>query len=285
MGRRFLALLLAAAALSSCARTTARTTGSRPEPRLSAAQEAQIGALADRQLLREARGREDDALLRESRQVGARLAAAFGGPAPAWRVSVLDFGAPNAFALPGGYVYVTRGLLETADRLDELAGVMGHEVGHVVQRHSVKQLEKSERRDVGLLALCTVTNACSTIGRVVALQVGADAMAAKYSRTDEAQADSEAVVITLAAGIDPEGVPAFFRKMLEQQKEAPTPLDAFFASHPTDQARISALSRQIEELGPLSGRTLARDTPEFHVIQARVRSLPPPPRTNTAADP
>lgn len=133
MGKRLLALLLAAAALSSCARTTAITTGRRPEPRLSAAQEAQIGALADRQLLREARGREDDALLRESRQVGARLAAAFGSPAAAWRISVLDFGAPNAFALPGGYVYVTRGLFPYLSSRDDLAAVLAHEMAHLLQ--------------------------------------------------------------------------------------------------------------------------------------------------------
>ncbi len=195
-----------------------------------------------------------------------------------WHFAVVNTPEVNGFSLPGGYVYVTRGLIETADRFDELAGVMGHEIGHVVHRHSVKQLEKEQRRDAGLVVLCTVTSACSTVGNVLALRVGADAVEAKFSRTDEAQADSEAVVITLSAGIDPEGVPAFFRKMLEQRSDTPTPVDAFFASHPTDEARISALSRQIDELGSLSGRTLERDTPEFHAIQARIRSLPAPPR-------
>ena len=193
-----------------------------------------------------------------------------------WHFEFVNVSAVNAVSLPGGYVYVTRGLLETVDRYDELAGVMGHEIGHVVRRHSVKQLEKNEKRDAGLVLLCMLTRACS-LGRIIALQIGADAMEAHYSQKDESEADSEAVVITLAAGIDPEGVPGFFEKMLKLQTGQPTPIDAFFSTHPTDEARISAVRRQIAGLGPLTGRTLVRDTPDFHALQARVRALPPPP--------
>jgi len=192
-----------------------------------------------------------------------------------WHFTVVDTSLVNAMALPGGFVYVTRGLIEQSDHADELAGVMAHEIGHVDRRHSIHQLEKRGKRDLALLMLCTLTNACRTLGGAIAVQVGADAVTAQYSQHDEAEADSMAVVITVRAGIDPEGLPAFLEKVLKQRREEPTPIDAFFASHPTDEARISVLRRQIARL-PTSSRQLSHDTPEFHDIQARLRALPKP---------
>ncbi len=180
-----------------------------------------------------------------------------------------------------GTLYINRATIERADRLDELAGIMGHEIGHVVQRHSVKQLEKRQRGELGIIVLCTLTRICTTIGGRVAVGVSADAISARYSQADEAQADSEGVVNTLRAGIDPEGLPSFFQKLLDEQKVQPTVVDAFFATHPTDQSRITATRQQIASLGVPLGRTLVQDTPEFHAIQARVRAWPaPPPRSD-----
>ena len=198
-----------------------------------------------------------------------------------WRFAVVNTGEVNAFALPGGFVYVNRGLIEQSDSLDELAGVMAHELGHVVRRHSVKQLQEAGKRDVAVVMLCTLTPACRTLGGRIAVQVGADARTARYSQRDESEADSEAVVITIRAGFAPEGLPAFLHKLMERRTDQPTPLDAFFSTHPTDQARIDALDRQIAARGAPPGRKLVRDTPEFHEIQARLRAMPPPPPSDT----
>ena len=113
-----------------------------------------------------------------------------------WHFKVVNSPEVNAFALPGGFVYVNRGVIEQADRLDELAGIMGHEIGHVVRRHGVEQMQKRQRGEVGLVLLCTLTSACRTIGGRVAVDVGANALAARYSQHDEAQADSEGVLNT-----------------------------------------------------------------------------------------
>jgi len=199
-----------------------------------------------------------------------------------WHFTLVNSPEVNAFAIPGGFVYINRGAIEQADRLDELAGIMGHEIGHVVQRHSVKQMEKARRGEVGLLLLCTLTRACSTVGGRVAVDIGANAMSAHYSQHDEAQADSEGVVNTLRVRIDPEGLPSFFEKLLETQKEHPDAVQAFFSTHPTDQSRVAATRHQIAELGPVTGKNLVRDTPEFHDIQARVRALPAPPPPRAA---
>jgi predicted Zn-dependent protease len=194
-----------------------------------------------------------------------------------WRFSVVNVWPVNAFALPGGYVYVTRGLIEQSDNLDELAGVMGHELAHVVRRHTAKQIEEEHKQDAGLVLLCTLTGVCRTLGGAIAVRVGAEAQAAQYSQRHEAEADSVGVVITRRAGIDPEGLPQFLEKVLAQRATQPTPLEAFFASHPTDESRIAALRREIAALGPSTGAPLIRDTPEFQAFRERVRALPLPP--------
>lgn len=200
-----------------------------------------------------------------------------------WRFAVVNSARVNAFALPGGFVYVTRGLLEQSDRYDEFAGVMGHEIGHVVLRHTARQIEQAERRNVGRVLLCTMTSACRTLGGAIAVQVGDDALAARYSQHDESQADSEAVVNTLGTGIDPEGLPAFLQTMVDRQTNEPTLIDAFFSTHPTNGARIAALRRQISRLGTSRSAKSIRDTPEFHAIRDRLRTMPPPPDDTTAA--
>jgi len=180
-----------------------------------------------------------------------------------WRFAVVNSSEVNAFALPGGFIYVNRGAIEQADREDELAGIIGHEIGHVVRRHSVQQLQKREKGEVALVMLCTLTRACRTVGGQVAIDVGANALAAHYSQHDEAEADSEGVMNTRRAGIDPEGLPSFFEKLLEMQKQQPTAVGAFFSTHPTDASRVAATRRQIASLPPTPGATLRRDSAAF----------------------
>lgn len=194
-----------------------------------------------------------------------------------WKITVVNAWPVNAFALPGGYVYVTRGLIEQSSRLDELAGVMGHEVAHVGLRHSVKQLEKAKQQDVGLVLLCSLTGLCNTIGGSIAVQIGADAQTAHYSQQHELEADAAGVDITRRAGIDPEGLPRFLESVLARREVQPTPLEAFFASHPTDESRIAALRREIAAHSVTPGTTLLRDTPEYQAFRDRVRALPIPP--------
>jgi predicted Zn-dependent protease len=200
-----------------------------------------------------------------------------------WRFAVVNSSDVNAFALPGGFIYVNRGAIEQADRLDEIAGIMGHEIGHVVRRHSVKQIQGQERRTVELVLLCTLTRVCHTIGGRVAVRVGSDALSASYSQHDEAEADSEGVVNTLRAGIDPEGLPSFFEKLFEQRKRDPSAVEAFFSTHPSDESRVAATRKQIAGLKLDPARVLVRDSAEFHAIQARVRAWPQPPKPDSPA--
>lgn len=197
-----------------------------------------------------------------------------------WHFYVVNTKQVNAFALPGGYVYVNRGLIESADRLDELTGSLGHEIGHVVERHSVKQMEKAQKTNLGVAAVCTLTNICHSGLAQAAVQVGGTALFARYSRLDELQADSEGVVNVTRAGYDPQGIPDLFQVLLKEREYQPTVVEGWFASHPLEEARIQRAKTLISQLPFDRSQRLIVDTPEFQAFKTRVSQLPlpPPPR-------
>jgi beta-barrel assembly-enhancing protease len=199
-----------------------------------------------------------------------------------WHFYVVNTKQVNAFALPGGYIYVNRGLIESTDRLDELTGTLGHEIGHVIQRHAVKQTETAQKANVGVAVLCTLTSICESGLANVAVQVGGTAFFARHSRLDELQADSEAVVNVTRAGYDPEGIPDLFEGLLKEREYQPTIVDGWFASHPLEEARIQRAKQLIDQLEQGPSRSLIVDTPGFQAFKARVSQLPLPPSARRA---
>jgi predicted Zn-dependent protease len=204
-----------------------------------------------------------------------------------WHFYVVNTKQVNAFALPGGYVYVNRGLIESAKKLDELTGTLGHEIGHVIQRHSVKQMQNAEKANAGLAVVCTLTSICQSGLAQAAVQVGGTALFAKHSRLDELQADSEAVVNVTRAGYDPQGIPDLFRVLLKERQYQPTVVDGWFASHPLEETRITRAKELIAQMKMDSSRPLVVDSPQFHAFKARVSELPapPPPRRLPSGQP
>ena len=194
-----------------------------------------------------------------------------------WQFFVVNSREVNAFALPGGFIYVNRGLIERAQDLDELAGALGHEIGHVVRRHSVQQMEKRNGANLAVGLGCTLTRICNSDVARAAIQVGGAALFARYSRTDEAEADSEAVLNVTAAGLDPHGIPTLFRRLIEERRTAPLRIAAFFASHPLEEDRIVATEREISALDPRELEGLRVDDPSYQAFRAHLQSLPAPP--------
>jgi len=201
-----------------------------------------------------------------------------------WHFYVINTKQVNAFALPGGYVYVNRGLIESTDRLDELTGTLGHEIGHVIQRHSVKQMQSAQKANVGVAVLCTLTNICHSGIAQAAVQVGGTALFARHSRLDELQADSEGVVNVTRAGYDPEGIPDLFQVLLKEREYQPTIVDGWFASHPLEEARIAKAHQLIAEVEPTHSGRFIVDTPEFQAFKARVSQLAVPPPSRQLPD-
>src|SRR4051794_14390136 len=195
-----------------------------------------------------------------------------------WHFYVVNTKQVNAFALPGGFIYVNRGLIESTDRLDELTGTLGHEIGHVIERHSVKQMESAQKTNMGISVLCTLTNICHSGLGQAAVQVGGTALFARHSRLDELQADSEGVVNVTRAGYDPHGIPDLFQVLLKERQYQPTIVDGWFADHPLEEARISKAKRLIAELPRDPSERYLVDSPEFHAFKNRVAALPRPPQ-------
>lgn len=197
-----------------------------------------------------------------------------------WHFYVVNTRQVNAFALPGGFIYVNRGLIESADRLDELTGSLGHEIGHVVERHSVKQMESARKANLGVAVVCMLTSICQSGLAQAAVQVGGTALFARYSRLDELQADSEGVVNVTRAGYDPQGIPDLFQVLLRERQNQPTKVEGWFASHPLEEARIQRAKTLISQLPLDRSQKLIVDTPEFQAFKTRVSELrlPPPPR-------
>lgn len=206
--------------------------------------------------------------------LGTRVAERTSRASLPWQFKVIDSKDVNAFALPGGFVYVNRGLIEQSDRMDELAGALGHEIGHVVRRHSVQQLKRSGGARVGVALLCALTNVCDSHSARIAIDVGGAAWLAHHSRAAEAEADSEAVANTTRAGIDPEGIPSLFRVLLAAREQQPGLVQTFFASHPLEEERIDQTQRMVERIDPVVERSLARDEAEFQLVKKRLVRLP-----------
>jgi predicted Zn-dependent protease len=201
-----------------------------------------------------------------------------------WHFYVVNTKQVNAFALPGGFIYVNRGLIESADRLDELTGTLGHEIGHVIERHSVKQMESAQKANVGIAVVCTLTSICHSGLAPAAVQVGGTALFAKYSRVDELQADSEGVVNVTRAGFDPQGIPDLFQVLLKQREYQPTVVEGWFATHPLEEARINRAKSLIAQLPLDRSQRLIVDTPEFQAFKRRVSELPLPPPPRQSGD-
>ena len=195
-----------------------------------------------------------------------------------WSFKLVDSDEVNAFALPGGFVYVNRGLVARAETMSELAGVLGHEIGHVTMRHSAKQLEKAQKTGIGVTILCALTSVCdNSVGRI-AVQAGGSAIMAKFSRSDELQADSVAVGYVAALGLDPDGIPMMFRRLMEERGSRPFAVDAFFGTHPLEEDRVRQAQRLIRSMEAELPKGLVLDDPSYQAFRARLAELPPPPK-------
>jgi beta-barrel assembly-enhancing protease len=196
---------------------------------------------------------------------------------PDWKFYIVDSKEVNAFAVPGGFIYVNRGLIERTQRMDQLAGVLGHEIGHVVRRHSIKQMQQQQGANVGVTLACVLTRICDNQAGQAAIQVGGTALFAKFSRSDEAEADVEGIKNVVRAGISPNGIPEMFQILLNERASNPSAVEGWFSTHPMEEDRIASTRAQIAQISPSVLRTLSTDSQRYQAFKQRVRSLPPSP--------
>ena len=197
-----------------------------------------------------------------------------------WQFAVVNTDVINAFALPGGFIYVNRGVLARASNESELAGVLAHEIEHVVQRHSVKQMEQVQQANVGVGLVCALTRVCENQAAAAAIQVGGSAYFAKNSRQDEVQADEGGFQNMIRAGENPRGMLTFFQKLLAEEGSGGGGASAWFSDHPGTQDRITDIERMLAAVPASQLASLRTDSPQFEQMKRRLAQLPaaPPPR-------
>jgi predicted Zn-dependent protease len=245
---------------------------------ISQQQEVELGAQQAQQVNAQLPIVQDPTINRYLNTVGDSLARLTSRGDLDWHFYMVNTNDFNAFALPGGFIYVNRGVAERSDRLDQFASVIAHEIGHVVLRHSVKQMEQMQGANLGVSVACALTSVCNSGIGQAGIQVAGSAIFAKFSRTDEAEADAAGVEEMVRAGLNPNGMPEMFEKLLAERQRNPGVLDAWFADHPLEESRITATRSQIGGYNPAVLRTLTSDTRAFQDFKARVRSLPAPPQ-------
>ncbi|HJU67972.1 MAG TPA: M48 family metallopeptidase [Gemmatimonadaceae bacterium] len=194
-----------------------------------------------------------------------------------WRFYVVDSRDVNAFAVPGGFIYINRGLIERAQNLSMLAGVLGHEIGHVIERHSVQQMEKMQQAQIGVTLACVLTRVCENQAAGALIDVAGTAVFAKFSRDDEREADRDAITYVTRAGIDPRGIPAMFRVLLSERNRQSSAVDSWFSTHPLEEDRIAETEGLIKQIDEAIIETLTTDTQNYQEFRRRVQALPPPP--------
>ena len=174
-------------------------------------------------------------------------------PEVRYRVTVLDNpNQVNAFALPAGFLYVYTGLLLAADNEAELAGILAHEIGHVVGRHSANQLATQLGLNI-LVSLALGENSEELAS--LAAQAGTSGALARFSRDDEREADAFGVKYTMAAGYDPRGLLTFFEKLKKLEGRRQSGLESLLSSHPATQERIDRIDRIILKACIFTGET------------------------------
>ena len=183
----------------------------------------------------------------------------------------------NAFAVPGGFVYINRGLIERTDNLAELAGVVAHEIGHVEARHSAEMMERMQAAQVGVGLASVLLGGPPSGVAGAAVDIGATAYFARHSREAENEADAIAVRLLPTAGIDPVGLTTFFKELIEERERTPSSLEQWFSTHPLTEERIANVRRLISELPPEDLRNLAVTSQSYQTFKQRVASLPAAP--------
>jgi predicted Zn-dependent protease len=251
MNRRLLIAVICAAALAAPAPAAAEQLGKLggalkraqqfKDVEMTDAEEAQLGAEVSTRIRARYGVVQNQAVHRYVTLVGTALAQASSKPALAWQFIVLDTDAVNAFASPGGFVHITKGALANLKTESELAGVLGHEIIHVTDKHTIRAIQKGKLVQMGadetVAANSKLMNALADKAYEVIEQ--------GFGRGEELESDEKGIVLANTVGYAPQGMNGFLAMLVERNKEAPPAKNGLFASHPETKERMDKMTRQI----------------------------------------
>ena len=245
--------LLAAPVAAVCLLTTVLgcsinpATGERQLVLMSESQEIALGRENHEQILQQMGVYDDPEVQAYVDRLGQELAALSERPDLPWTFTVLDDPVVNAFALPGGFIYVTRGILTHLDNEAELVSVLGHEIGHVTGRHGVERLSKAQLAGIGLVVGMIASPELQRFGDLA--QQGLGLLFLKYSRDDEREADELGLRYTLRGGWDAREMPGVF-SVLKAVGEAggSDRLPSWLSTHPDPDLRTERIGARLAEM-------------------------------------
>ena len=238
---------------------------------ISVKDEVAIGQQAQQQVRRQVPELSDATVNNYVDGLGRRLAAAADGPRYPYSFDVANYREANAFALPGGPVWVHRGLISSARTESQLAGVLAHEIAHIANRHAAEQMTRSTLMNMGLgIFGALLGNGTGSQIAEVGAGVAAQATMMRFSRDDEREADLKALQYMKRAGYDPRGMVELLEVLRAQQGRDPGSVQTFFASHPAPGERVQRLQLEASQLA--GGR---RDSQAFREIRSRLNRLAP----------
>jgi len=236
-----IALLLLAA---SCVKNP--VTGGRQLALISESQEISIGQASHPEILAEFGLLEDKALQEYFSRIGLELAKISHRPDLPWTFTVLDSPVVNAFAVPGGFIYLTRGILAYMNNEAELAGVLGHEIGHVTARHSVNQISQQQLLGLGVGLGAVLSPTFRQLSDLAEMGLGVFML--KYSRDHERQSDQLGLQYMAQGGYDPAQLSRFFEVFAGMREEEGKAIPNWLSSHPAPPDRIRATAAEAETI-------------------------------------
>ena len=234
---------------------------------ISVPQEIDIGRQENAQVRKQIKQVRDARVTAYVTRLGRRLARVAPGARYPYSFQVADAAEINAFSLPGGPVWINRGVLRAAGNESQVAGVLAHEIAHIAQRHAADQLTKTllTRWSLGVLG-AMLGNAGGAGTAQAAGAMVANGVFLKFSRDDEREADRVGLQIMTKAGWNPRGMIELFEVLRREAKRDPGAVEVFFSTHPSPEDRIAQL-----RAATARARRGVRDTAEFRAVKARVR--------------
>jgi predicted Zn-dependent protease len=241
----------ALATASGCATNPA--TGERELSLISESQEIELGKSAAAEAAATIGLYDDPRAAQYVAQLGKELAAKSERPGLPWKFQVADDPVVNAFALPGGFIFITRGILTHLNSEAQLASVMGHEIGHVTARHSVNQISKAQLAQLGLAVGMAVSSTVRSLGQLGL--VGLNLLFLKYGRDAEREADDLGFRYTIAAGYDARAMPDVFTTLKRvSEASGAEALPSWLSTHPAPEERVVRIQKLIAEKNPPPGK-------------------------------
>jgi len=222
-------------------------------------EEIEIGQDMASRLLGAAPLMANDGVQRYVNNVGRWLASQTERPDLPWRFGVLEAPQLNAFATPGGYIFITRGLLERMRNESELAGVLAHEIAHVLKKHHLQAIQKGARMELAGAALSTLARQDrNTPSREKLLAAGTELFSRGLDKSDELEADRLGVVVAARGGYDAYGLPSVLQTLQAMNPED-SGVALMFKTHPAPGERLAALERMQPTLDAYAGQPQLAD--------------------------